>query len=340
MRSYRRSVIALAVLAVAGAAAPAHAADDPAYPVVDLGFKSVADLAVANSKVYLTSGAAGQTLLVVSNTGEVLQRRDDLPGPTAVELSADRKTLYVALSRVNAVAALDAGSLREKSRIDMGGAACIGTSARTGRFLWFGHGCGQWGGDIARVDLGVDPPAVTVKAARNLYGTPPVAAATGNPDVLLAGERGLSPASIYSFTVGADGTLTLLSEDDHQLGGGLADIGLSPDGRTAYAGTGGLEGYAVGNLGTPNRRFANAGTRFAVHSDGRIVSAAQESWSGPYELRVFTADTLPTARAAMIDDDRVVSKVEWAVGGRRAFAVTEPDWNQDKNAALHIVPIR
>lgn len=278
-------------------------------------------MAASRTRVYVAGGDASNHLVVADHQGAVVKTLSRMPGPTAVQLSADNQTLYVALSRINTIVALDAESLAETARYEIDVAECIGSLARAGHRLWFGYGCDQWGGNIGFIDLSATPPTSATGLARDLYGAPPVAAAANNTEVLLTGERGLSPASIYSYRVDSAGKLTMIAEDDHQLGSFLGDIALSNDGGMAFAVTGNLlEGFRINNLGNPVRRFHGGRSPFRLSPEGGRIAARAGGGDDTRHIRVFAMDTVEIGRIAL-PERTDVSELVWTPDGTHLLAV-------------------
>jgi hypothetical protein len=196
----RGTTLALAVLAAglltAGLPGPAQAAAAPT--ATPLSLPAVSDVVSAGDRVFVSGGPSSTDVVVASATGAVVGTLSGLPGPSDLLLSGDRQTLYVALPSASAIAAFDTGSLVELARYDTGAGECPSSLALTGRYLWFGYGCGGWDGNIGRIDLGRQPARVTtgLDTGGGFYGAPLLTAASQNRSVLLAGQPGLSPASV------------------------------------------------------------------------------------------------------------------------------------------------
>ncbi|MCI4064338.1 hypothetical protein MRQ36_17730 [Micromonospora sp. R77] len=208
MRINRRSLLAVTTLTVGllAVAPTTGAAAATGQRAVALPLAAAADVVSSGDRVFVSGGRQATDVVVTAANGDLVGTLGGLPGPTDLLLSPDRQTLYVALPTANAIAAFNTGTLTEFARWSTGAAACPSSLALTGRYLWFGYGCGSWGGNIGRLDLGRQPAVLaTGLAPQDYYDAPLLAAAGQNRSVLLAGQPGLSPASVYAYGIGTAG---------------------------------------------------------------------------------------------------------------------------------------
>ncbi|MFG3553109.1 YncE family protein [Micromonospora sp. NPDC047557] len=321
-------------------AAPVHAA--PTQTATPLPLTTVGDVVSAGDRVFVSGGPNSTDVVVASATGAVVGTLSGLPGPSDLLLSADRQTLYVALPTANAIAAFDTGSLVESARYDTGAGECPSSLALTGRYLWFGYGCDQWGGNIGRIDLGRQPARVTTAMAttQDFYGAPLLAAASQNRSVLLAGQMSLSPASVYAYAIGAGGTLTLLRTNDWTvIGSNLRDIALDPTGTTLYTAAGApyeVQAFPFADITTPSATFPTGAYPTAVEPsrDGtRIAAAADTSY-----LFVYRPDGTELTRFVLGGGELSQGALAWSPNGLRLYAVSY-DWTGRNRATLHVLPV-
>jgi hypothetical protein len=336
----RSTVLALLlgpVIGVGGALAGAGAATAAGQPTsVRLPLTTVADVVSTGDRVFVSGGRTSTDVVVTDAAGAVVTTLTGLPGPTDLQLSNNRRTLYVALSSGRAIAAFDTVTLRESARYDTGAAECPRSLALTGRYLWFGYGCGGGDGEIGRFDLGRRPVTVATGLSGVRFSSAPlVASALRNTGVLLVGEAGGTTSSVQAFTVGAGGTLTdRRTNPTDDFGSGLGDIALDPAGETAFFASG--SPYAVFGLWaadlTPRTRYSTGPYPRAVEvsRDGGRVAAGVLGIRSP-DVYVFAADGT-TLQYFELGDDLVQGALAWSPNGRRLYAV-------DQGANLHVLPV-
>ncbi|MEU7917574.1 hypothetical protein ACGFIP_25390 [Micromonospora zamorensis] len=320
---------------------PAVAAATPT--ATPLPLTQVADVVSAGDRVFVSGGRSSTDVVVTSATGALVGTLAGLPGPTDLLLSADRQTLYVALPSANAIAAFDTGSLIESARYDTGVGECPSSLALTGRYLWFGYGCDQWGGNIGRIDLGRQPARLsTGVASEDFYYAPLLAAASQNRTVLLAGQPGLSPASVYAYGIGAGGTLTTLRTNEFSaVGSNLRDIALDPTGATLYTAAGSpplVQAFPFAEIASPSATYATGPYPRAVELSrtGTRIAAGADAAYNP-DVFVFAADGTEQARFEL-GDELSPGGLAWSPNEARVYAVTS-DWTGARPATLHVLPV-
>ncbi|MBG0563742.1 hypothetical protein [Actinoplanes aureus] len=337
--------LALAAACAAGVlAGPAPAAAAPPAVTV-LPFSRPADVVSTGDRVFISGGRDASQIVVTDAAGTVTGSLDGLPGPTDLQLSNDRRVLFAALPAANAIAAFDTASLQETARYSTGAGACPSTLAITGRYLWFGYGCGQWDSNIGRVDL--RRPAVATGLAGQTFFVPPLlAAARLNPGVLLVGEPDPSPSRLLAYDVGTGGTLTLVGPPagvpNHEF---LADIALDPAGATAYTAAGFpylVQAFAMTDLTQPVRTYDTGPYPAAVElsRNGRRIAAAAQTPTGPH-LFVFAVNGSVIAQTDLFGQARylVSGGLAWAPDGQRLYAVTYNDADPAVRAELHVFTV-
>ncbi|MFF0150457.1 hypothetical protein [Micromonospora sp. NPDC005203] len=346
MQIRRGPTLALAALTVGlltvAISTPAQAA--PAQTATPLSLPGVADVVSAGDRVFVSGGYSSTEVVVTSATGTVVGTLSGLPGPTDLLLSADRQTLYVALPSANAIAAFNAGSLVESARYDTGAGECPSSLALTGRYLWFGYGCDQWGGNIGRIDLGRQPAVVStgVATGQDFYDAPLLTAASQNRSVLLAGQPGLSPASVYAYTIGTGGALSAPRENDFMaVGSNLQDVALDPTGTTVFTASGApyvVQAFPFADISTPSVTYPTGAYPNAVEvsRDGTRIAGGADASYDP-DVFVFRADGTELAHFEL-NDDLSPGALAWAPNGARVYAVSY-DWTGDHPVTLHVLPV-
>ncbi|MFE3173448.1 YncE family protein [Amycolatopsis sp. NPDC059090] len=170
-----------------------------------LGLPAYSDLVVddANHQVFVSGGKTSNGVVVTDFGGWVRKTVDRQFGASGLALSADGRTLYVALASGDAISAIDTATLAETARYPTGAQTCPAHLARTGNVVWFGYGCEEsWNGGIGRLDTGVTPPAVTLDqqgANVRFHHAPLVASQGGDAGPLVAGQAELSQSSVYVY---------------------------------------------------------------------------------------------------------------------------------------------
>ncbi|WP_444949968.1 hypothetical protein [Micromonospora ureilytica] len=324
-------------------AVPGHAQAAAAPTATPLPLTTVADVVSAGDRVFVSGGRSTTDVVVTSAAGAVVGTLSGLPGPTDLLLSADRRTLYVALPTANAIAAFDTGSLIESARYDTGAGECPSSLALTGRYLWFGYGCDQWGGNIGQIDLGRQPARLTTGVAgQDFYDHPLLTAAGQNRSVLLAGQPSLSPASVYAYGIGAAGALTALRTNDWTvIGSNLQDIALDPTGTTLYTAAGApyeVQAFPFADITTPSATYPTGAYPNAVEvsRDGARIAAGADATYDP-DVFVFTPDGTELARFEL-RDELGDGALAWSPNGQRLYALSY-DWSGRDQATLHVLPV-
>ncbi|MFE0589653.1 hypothetical protein [Micromonospora echinospora] len=335
------AAVAMTVALTTTTTSSAAASAATGQQAVALPSTTAADVVSAGDRVFVSGGRLSSQIVVAAANGDVLTTVSGLPGPTDLLLSADRQTLYVALPTANAIAALNTGTLVEFARYDTGAGECPSSLALTGRHLWFGYGCDQWGGNIGRIDLGRQPAVVTTgMASHDYYGAPLLTAATQNRTVLLAGQPSLSPASAHVYAIGAGGALSLQHQNDWSvLGSNLRDIALNPPGATVYTAAGApyaVQAFPVTAISTPSTTYATGAYPIAVElsRDGARVAAGASATYDP-DVFVFAADGTEQVRYEL-GAELVAGALAWSPNGARLYAVTA-DWQGVAPATLHVL---
>lgn len=346
-RHLRLTVAALAATTLTSLTAmPPAAAQTSPHRAIPLPITTAYDVESSGDRVFVSGGTTSTDVVVATAAGEIVGTLPNLPGPTDLLVSFDRRTLYVALPTANAIAAFDTGSLLEIARYDTGAGDCPSSLARTGQFLWFGYGCDQWGGNIGRINLSSQPAVITLGVvARDFYEGPLLTTAARNPKVLLAGQHSLSPASVYAYAIDADGNLSQFSENEWQaVGSNLIDIALDPTGSTLYTASGWpyvVQAFPVADISTPSQTFATGAYPTAVElsRDGSRIAAGADAYYDP-DVFVFDADgtqvTVLELGQLLVD-----GALAWAPGGNRLYAVSAtPSWaGPPVPATLHVVRV-
>jgi hypothetical protein len=315
--------------------------------VTELPFGNPADVVSAGDRVFVSGGRDSTQIVVTDAAGTITGTLDGLAGPADLQLSDDRKTLYVALTGADAIVAYDTGSLAESARYATGAGTCPTTLAFTARFVWFGYGCATdtWNGGIGRVDLAAQPAVVTTAlTGYRYYRAPVLATALGNNNVLFAGETGLSPWTGWTFAIGTGGVLTQTSTTDNP-GSDLADAALDPTGTTLYAASGSpyyVQSFAAADLTQTGTTYQTGHypTAVEVSRDGtRIAGGASASYDP--DVFVFNLDGTVVTQFELGGQYRLLapSGLAWRPNGRRLYAISNDGYFYETPAHLHVLPV-
>ncbi|MEV6304250.1 hypothetical protein AB0M02_32925 [Actinoplanes sp. NPDC051861] len=336
----------LAIVVVGPAPASAAPVAPPAVAVLPL--TRAADVVATADRVFVSGGRETTQIAVTDTAGAVTAVLDGLPGPGDLQLSDDRRTLYVALPGADAIAVFDTRTLRETARYSTGAGTCPWYVTVTGRYLWFGYGCGQWDSDIGRVDLRRRPAAaVTTGLAGQKFFVPPLlAAARDNPSILLVGETDPSPSRLWTYGIGARGTLTLTSPPVFDFTNeNLVDIALEPTGEFAYTvamSPGAVRAYWTPDLSQQIHAYhlGSFPAGLELNRAGTRIAATVQSFDSR-QLHVFGTDGLVVAQVNLNGQTTTLARggVAWSPNSRRVYAVTYDDTEPADRAELHILTV-
>ncbi|MCG7204500.1 Ig-like domain repeat protein [Streptomyces arenae] len=326
-----RTVTAATTLAVlfssaALAAAPAYADTSGLLPV-----KSVGDIVVdgAHQQVFVSDPSNGK-IVVTDYSGTVLkQLTTDLSGVAGLELSADSGTLYAAVQDKDAIAVIDTATDTETTRYAVGDKPL--SVALAGGKLWFGYG-GDAGGNIGSVDLTGDQHEVTLDQDNSWYSAPVLDAAPGT-DILVAGQLGLSPATVASYDV-SSGTAAKLAST-REAGSNLGDLQVTPDGKDVVVASGAPYYHQVFKTSDLNEDGKYTTTAYpnsvAIAPDG-TVAGGSFAWYDP-DVYIFHPGSSEAVRSYDFPntghssgaDTLATGGLAWAPDASRLFAVTSND---------------
>ena len=346
MRKLILSLTAL-VAGLTGVLAGPAAAQAAAPTVTVLPFTRPADVVAAGDRVFISGGRDATQIVVTDAAGAITGTIDGLSGPTDLQLSNDRQTLYVALPAADAVAAYDTGSLVQSALYSTGAGTCPSTLGFTGRFVWFGYTCGTWGGEIGRIDLAHQPAVVTTGlTGQDFYGAPLLSTALQNNKVLFAGETGQSPWTGRTYAIGTGGALTLTSTTDwSSVGSNLNDVAFDPAGTTAYTASGApykIQTFSAADLTQAGAAYQTGPYPVAVEltRDGTRIAGGADASYDP-DVFVFNADGTAVTQFELGGQDHILARngLAWAPNGRRLYAVSNDGYLYQNPAQLHVLPV-
>ncbi|MFD9889053.1 YncE family protein [Amycolatopsis sp. NPDC059027] len=322
-------VLAVAVGAVLLAVAPSA---DARPRTGSLGLPAYSDMVAdqANHHVFVSGGKTGNGVVVTDFHGWVRKTIDSQFGASGMTLSADGRTLYVALASGDAISAIDTTTLAETARYPTGAQSCPAHLARTGTVVWFGYGCEEsWNGGIGKLDTAATPPTVTLDlqgANVHFHHAPLLASRTGDAGPLVAGQAELSQSAVYVYAV-TGGKLDARASGA-VVGSDLTDLALSPDGKTIYTASGSRDAVEAFNSTDLTRAGAYHTGQYpnavATSPDGRYIAGGVRNPRD--DVYVYeTGGAVPLSTLDATSDGVLAPRgLAWSTDNERLFAITRP----------------
>lgn len=202
-------------------ATPAVAAARPASAVALplTGFSSI--VADSTHHQVFVSGAGSDPVAVADFAGQPVGTLSSLDGATALALAQGDGILYAAIGGTDEIAAVNTSTLQEVALYFTGTGHNARHLAVIGHDIWFSYGAS---GDSG---IGVlDPAALTVAttAESAFYNTPVLAASPSAPNVLVAGDSGMSPSVVESFDVSTGAPVSLAKSNPWSQSDGCENL--------------------------------------------------------------------------------------------------------------------
>ncbi|MFJ9721475.1 hypothetical protein ACIRP3_01885 [Streptomyces sp. NPDC101209] len=317
----------LALFAVVGAAPGATAA--PAVTTTTLPVEYHADMAVdaVHQRLYIADIVTG-SVVVTDFDGRVTRTLADLPGAADLVLSPDARTLYVALSRGDAIAAVDTATYRTTARYATGAGTAPLRMAWVDGTLWFSYG-DQWESNLGSLTLGAQPRVRLAQLPEGTWPGPPMlVSAPSAPGLVIAADQHSTAGTVTVYDV-TSGTPVVRTTQNNP--GGISDVGdlaLSPDGRTLFAVSGAPYHHLAFRLADlsvehvyPTDAYPDA---VAVAPDGTVAAGIDNSY-GP-DVYLFSAGADAPSQIVDLDPGSGLSLrphgLAWSPDGSRLFALT------------------
>jgi len=205
-----------------------------AAPPTNLGTTTFGRIVVdaATSHIFVSSPGSSE-ILVLDFNGAIVKTITGLAGAWGMALSGS--TLYVVLNTAGAIEKVDTGSLNDTGTL-VSGLVRPTDLVLAGSKLWTTTGnCANWTVELVSVDPAATTPAVTpyptafTQSNALSYCAAFASNPHGNPNLLLAWDLGLEPATITSFDVSSGSPVQMQSVWESPLGN-LQDIAVNPDG--------------------------------------------------------------------------------------------------------------
>jgi hypothetical protein len=347
-----RALVVVATLLAAAVPDAAFADGGAASPVLPraavrtVALPLPADVVATADRVFISGGNRSEEIAVTDADGTPVAVLDGLPGPTDLLVSRDRRTLYVTLPNVNAIAAYDTASLAPTGYYPTGGGVCPRHLAASDTTLWFGYACDDHnrGGNIGRIDVATGA-VTTGLVAEAFYGAPLLDVPAGSGKAVITGQPGLSPGELRVYAVEADGALRHVRTSAHgSVGGNLRDIAVRADDTSVFTASGWpyeLVGYGVPELTQqmvlPTSPYPDA---VELSPDNALVAGGSDAIYDP-DVYVYRATGLKVGSvelgtgAALIDQG-----LAWSPDGRRLYAVSVRENSpRPTPATLHVITV-
>ena len=241
-------LVALVVAGLAGAPSPASATE-PVVTSTTLpnGFGDMV-VDAAHSQVFVSSPTSG-TITALDYAGGVLGTITGEPGPGSMVVHGDK--LYVALRNGGAIDVFDTATRLRTSTLAQGLLVQPGPLVYAGGKLWTTTGVCRQSTQLAAVDpttgatdSWTSDPSSGVGYCIGLAGS------DWDPSVLLAWDRGISPATIARFDVSTGAPVLAVSRWTGNSAN-LSEISVNPDGASFLVAAGApyeLDEYRVSDL--------------------------------------------------------------------------------------------
>ncbi|MER6346262.1 YncE family protein [Streptomyces sp. NPDC001595] len=288
-----------------------------------------ADTAVdaVHQRLYIADIVTG-SIVVTDFDGRVLRTLTGLPGAADLVLSPDARTLYVALSRGDAIAAVDTATYRTKARYATGDGTAPLRLALVDGTLWFSYG-DQWDSNLGSLAPGRRPAVRLAHLPQGTWAGPPMLLSSpAAPGLVIAADQysTAGTVTVYDVTSGAPAVRTTQNNP-----GGIYDVrdlALTPDGGTLFAVSGAPYHHVALRLADlsvadtyPTGSYPDA---VAVAPDGTIAAGIDQSYGEDVFLFAPGADTpfqvvdLDPGSALALRPHGLV----WSPDGTRLFALT------------------
>ncbi|MGW4295407.1 hypothetical protein ACWEH1_20455 [Micromonospora chersina] len=291
----------------------------------------------ARGRVYLTGGKGTDGLIVTDLTGNVVRTLPGIaPGAAGMTLSPDGRKLYIAAGDQDWLRIVDLDTWELDGQFagkTDGTMTCPKDMAFAAGQLWVSWGCeNEPTAGIGRVDLATGKFDVYAVDAIDERITSAMLLATSpaQPDMLIAGATGTSPALLVRFEATATGLIQrAISRTD---GGSVAQLAVTPDGSEVIVPSGAPYYHPVLRTSDlvevhryPTVPYPNA---VAVRPDGLVVAGTDSS----YDKDVWIFEPGGTTPTATYEFGHLPNQETWAhnlvngglaVSGDKIYAVTD-----------------
>ncbi|WP_435175552.1 hypothetical protein [Actinacidiphila sp. bgisy145] len=207
---------------------PAYAADSTVLPVLS-HWQTIAD----SDHVYVS--APGDDAVVATDyDGHVLKTISGLDGARGMTLSNDGSTLYVALPKADAIAAIDTATLTETRRFATGADTAPESVAVAGGKLWFSYQATVFDAGIGSISVADPDPVPALDPDPEWFGKPQLASSPAVPDRLVAADSA-NGLGIATYDVSSGSRQQVAYTDAINS---VEDMAITPDGQTLVTANG------------------------------------------------------------------------------------------------------
>jgi hypothetical protein len=248
-------------------------------PLPLTGFAAIT-VDAGSGNVYISSATDG-AVVAVDPAGTVLGTITGIGWVRGLAIAG--QTLYAALPRQDAIAAIDLASFTVRDLHSTGPQTCPTHLASTGEVVWFGHGCGSsFDGGLGSLRMVDGSPVVTLREqGPTTIIDPPLVAALPRPEgPVVIGAPTSSPTSVQVFDIVGGRAVPRVTSGHNTLGSDAYQVDLTPDGSQVLVAAGSPYEFA------------------------QSVSAARLRWVGTYDTGAN-----PIAVVASPDGSRVAAGI-------------------------------
>ncbi|MFF4877523.1 hypothetical protein [Micromonospora sp. NPDC000668] len=302
----------------------------------------------ARGRVYITGGKGTDGLIVTDLDGNVLRTLQGIaPGAAGMTLSPDGSKLYIAAGDQDWLRIVDLDTWELDGQFagkTDGTMTCPKDMAFAAGQLWVSWGCeNEPTAGIGRVDLATGKFSVNAVDAidERISSAMLLATSPAQPDMLIAGATGTSPALLVRFEATATGLVQrAISRTD---GGSVAQLAVTPDGTEVIVPSGAPYYHPVLRTSDlvevhryPTVTYPNA---VAIRPDGLVVAGTNSS----YDKDVWVFEPGGTTPISTYEFGHLPNQETWAhnlvkgglaVSGNKIYAVT------DQSAEPEMVTLR
>ncbi|MEW2175227.1 hypothetical protein AB0890_02675 [Streptomyces sp. NPDC005406] len=336
-------VLALILLPLLGSAtsASARTTAEPSGTVLPISWH--ADMAVdaVHHRLYIAD-IVTSSVLVTDFDGKLIRTLKNKPGAADLVLSADSRTLYVALSGGDAIAALDTATYQERARYSTGAGTAPSRLALVGKTLWFSYGSG-FDSSIGALALSGTKPTVRLGLVPwGTWGGPPMLLSSPSvPGIVIAGEQYNSSGTVTVYDVTSGKLVVRTTQDNPGEISFVGDLALSPDGATLFI----VGGYPYKHLAFrlsdlsvahayPTTTYPDAA---AVSATGEIAAGIDNSYG--QDIYLFRPGAEKPSRVIDLEPGSARGLrphgLIWSPDGTRLFALIGDEGRSP--LALHVI---
>lgn len=323
---------------------PATPGSDVKIPLAGFGDMLVDQ---GRGRIYISGGKGSSGIVVTDLQGNHLRTLEGIaPGAAGMTLSPDGTKVYVAASDSDGITIIDASTYDIGwywTGTSLGEPTCPRDVAVASGQLWFSWGCDGGPVGIGRVNPETRAHELHAYTADTKVTSPPLLATLpSQPNMLIAGESGTNPASLFRF----EATPTGLEQRVWRRtdGGSVLQLVVTPDGSQVIVPSGYPYYHPVLRTSDltevhryPTTAYPNAA---AVRPDGVVAAGI----NGAYDEDVYIFEPGGSTPIATYEFGHLPGQETWAHtlvngglawAGDRIYAITE-QLSEPDNLTLRI----